>query len=142
MAQENKFFFTLSYNPETRRLASTQGEIRIGASHQANLPELREGNLSEFYEKQAKDNISKIGFVENGDDISINGGNNSAVSSGENDTNGILEQNSEECNDGSIDNRFQSLAMIDAGFFWTLIHLNRLYEFSLSRRIYPSLTSE
>ena len=73
--------------------------------------------MSEFYEKQAKDNISKIGFVENGDDISINGGNNSAVSSGENDTNGILEQNSEECNDGSIDNRFQSLAMIDAGFF-------------------------
>ena len=39
--QENTFFFTLSYNPETRRLASTQGEIRVGASHQANLPELR-----------------------------------------------------------------------------------------------------
>ena len=31
---ENTFFFTLSYNPETRRLASTQGEIRVGASHQ------------------------------------------------------------------------------------------------------------
>lgn len=37
--KENTFFFTLSYNPETRRLASTQGEIRVGASHQANLPE-------------------------------------------------------------------------------------------------------
>lgn len=32
------FFYTLSYNPETRRLASTQGEIRVGASHQAKLP--------------------------------------------------------------------------------------------------------
>ena len=27
-----------SYNPETRRLASTQGEIRVGTSHQAKLP--------------------------------------------------------------------------------------------------------
>ena len=34
---ENSFFFTLSYNPETRRLASTQGEIRVGASHQVRL---------------------------------------------------------------------------------------------------------
>ena len=33
-ANENTFFYTLSYNPETRRLASTQGEIRVGASHQ------------------------------------------------------------------------------------------------------------
>lgn len=32
------FFYTLSYNPETRRLASTQGEIRVGTSHQAKLP--------------------------------------------------------------------------------------------------------
>ena len=39
--KDDTFFFTLSYNPETRRLASTQGEIRVGASHQANLPEYR-----------------------------------------------------------------------------------------------------
>ena len=31
---ENTFFFKLSYNPETRRLASTHGEIQVGASHQ------------------------------------------------------------------------------------------------------------
>lgn len=31
---ENTFFYTLSYNPETRRMASVQGEIRVGASHQ------------------------------------------------------------------------------------------------------------
>jgi arginine-glutamic acid dipeptide repeat-containing protein len=31
---KDTFFYTLSYNPETRRLASTQGEIRVGASHQ------------------------------------------------------------------------------------------------------------
>eukprot|EP00092_Neocalanus_flemingeri_P030813 GFUD01033467.1.p1 GENE.GFUD01033467.1~~GFUD01033467.1.p1 ORF type:complete len:950 (-),score=265.55 GFUD01033467.1:432-3281(-) len=35
---EDAFFYTLSYNPETRRLASTQGEIRVGTSHQARLP--------------------------------------------------------------------------------------------------------
>ena len=35
----DSFFFILSYNPETRRLASTQGEIRVGASHQALCPE-------------------------------------------------------------------------------------------------------
>ena len=40
---EDTFFYTLSYNPETRRLASTQGEIRVGASHQAKLPPF-EGN--------------------------------------------------------------------------------------------------
>ena len=27
---DDAFFYTLSYNPETRRLASTQGEIRVG----------------------------------------------------------------------------------------------------------------
>ncbi len=36
--EEDTFFYTLSYNSETRRLASTQGEIRVGASHQALLP--------------------------------------------------------------------------------------------------------
>ena len=36
--EDNTFFYTLSYNSETRRLASTQGEIRVGASHQAKLP--------------------------------------------------------------------------------------------------------
>nr|UEK51430.1 RERE-like protein [Parasacculina yatsui] len=35
------FFYVLTYNPETRRLASTQGEIRVGPSHQARLPEYR-----------------------------------------------------------------------------------------------------
>ncbi|RXG60498.1 Arginine-glutamic acid dipeptide repeats protein [Armadillidium vulgare] len=38
---ENSFFYILGYNPETRRLASTQGEIRIGPSHQAKLPEFK-----------------------------------------------------------------------------------------------------
>ena len=32
------FFCTLTYNPESRRMANTQGEIRVGASHQAKLP--------------------------------------------------------------------------------------------------------
>ncbi len=37
------FFCTLTYNPEARRLANTQGEIRVGASHQAKLPVCRSG---------------------------------------------------------------------------------------------------
>ncbi|XP_072047897.1 LOW QUALITY PROTEIN: uncharacterized protein [Amphiura filiformis] len=40
-AWPDTFFYILGYNPETRRLASTQGEIRVGPSHQAVLPELR-----------------------------------------------------------------------------------------------------
>ncbi|CAF0740531.1 unnamed protein product, partial [Didymodactylos carnosus] len=32
------FFYILTYNPEARRLANTQGEIRVGPSHQAKLP--------------------------------------------------------------------------------------------------------
>ena len=36
-ANDNTFFFRLSYNPETRRLASTHGEIQVGASHQVRL---------------------------------------------------------------------------------------------------------
>ncbi|RNA13823.1 arginine-glutamic acid dipeptide repeats -like isoform X1, partial [Brachionus plicatilis] len=32
------FFCILTYNPEARRLANTQGEIRVGPSHQAKLP--------------------------------------------------------------------------------------------------------
>ncbi|XP_022096937.1 arginine-glutamic acid dipeptide repeats protein-like [Acanthaster planci] len=40
-ARPDTFFYILGYNPETRRLASTQGEIRVGPSHQAVLPELR-----------------------------------------------------------------------------------------------------
>ena len=35
---DDSFFYLLSYNPETRRLASTQGEIRVGSSHQARVP--------------------------------------------------------------------------------------------------------
>ncbi len=33
------FFSILTYNPDARRLANTQGEIRVGASHQAIMPE-------------------------------------------------------------------------------------------------------
>uniref|UniRef100_A0A8C5NG35 Arginine-glutamic acid dipeptide repeats protein n=1 Tax=Gouania willdenowi TaxID=441366 RepID=A0A8C5NG35_GOUWI len=40
-ARIDSFFYILGYNPETRRLNSTQGEIRVGPSHQAKLPELR-----------------------------------------------------------------------------------------------------
>jgi arginine-glutamic acid dipeptide repeat-containing protein len=32
------FFCILTYNPDARRLANTQGEIRVGGSHQAKLP--------------------------------------------------------------------------------------------------------
>lgn len=42
---DNTFFFTLSYNPETRRLASTQGEIRVGASHQVSVKKLQNKSL-------------------------------------------------------------------------------------------------
>lgn len=45
--EDDTFFYTLSYNPETRRLASTQGEIRVGASHQANLPDYQ-GNTGDL----------------------------------------------------------------------------------------------
>ncbi|UYV68747.1 RERE [Cordylochernes scorpioides] len=38
---QDTFFYILGYNPETRRLASTQGEIRVGPSHQARLPDFR-----------------------------------------------------------------------------------------------------
>uniref|UniRef100_A0A671PL10 Arginine-glutamic acid dipeptide repeats protein n=1 Tax=Sinocyclocheilus anshuiensis TaxID=1608454 RepID=A0A671PL10_9TELE len=40
-ARIDSFFYILGYNPETRRLNSTQGEIRVGPSHQARLPELQ-----------------------------------------------------------------------------------------------------
>ncbi|KAK1122515.1 arginine-glutamic acid dipeptide repeats protein-like isoform X1 [Acipenser oxyrinchus oxyrinchus] len=33
-ARMDTFFYILGYNPETRRLNSTQGEIRVGPSHQ------------------------------------------------------------------------------------------------------------
>ncbi|XP_043919042.1 arginine-glutamic acid dipeptide repeats protein isoform X3 [Protopterus annectens] len=39
--QDDTFFYVLGYNPETRRLNSTQGEIRVGPSHQAKLPEFQ-----------------------------------------------------------------------------------------------------
>ncbi|XP_067873120.1 arginine-glutamic acid dipeptide repeats protein isoform X1 [Heterodontus francisci] len=42
----DQFFYILGYNPETRRLNSTQGEIRVGPSHQAKLPELKPLPLS------------------------------------------------------------------------------------------------
>ncbi|XP_017650908.1 arginine-glutamic acid dipeptide repeats protein isoform X3 [Nannospalax galili] len=40
-ARADSFFYILGYNPETRRLNSTQGEIRVGPSHQAKLPDLQ-----------------------------------------------------------------------------------------------------
>ncbi|XP_074624808.1 uncharacterized protein LOC141883279 isoform X1 [Acropora palmata] len=36
--KDDAFFYVLGYNPETRRLANTKGEIRVGGSHQATLP--------------------------------------------------------------------------------------------------------
>ncbi|XP_062581142.1 arginine-glutamic acid dipeptide repeats protein-like isoform X2 [Saccostrea cucullata] len=39
--REDTFFYVLEYNPKTKRLATTQGEIRVGPSHQARLPEFR-----------------------------------------------------------------------------------------------------
>ncbi|EDV24312.1 uncharacterized protein TRIADDRAFT_57654 [Trichoplax adhaerens] len=41
VSKPDTFFYIYGYNPETRRLANTQGEIRIGPSHQVALPELR-----------------------------------------------------------------------------------------------------
>ncbi|KAK6736253.1 hypothetical protein RB195_019121 [Necator americanus] len=38
LSKENTFFSCLSYNQESSRLASVQGEIRVGASYQAKLP--------------------------------------------------------------------------------------------------------
>ncbi|WKX92930.1 hypothetical protein Q1695_010729 [Nippostrongylus brasiliensis] len=38
LRKENRFFTCLSYNQESSRLASVQGEIRVGASYQAKLP--------------------------------------------------------------------------------------------------------
>ncbi|KAH9513438.1 hypothetical protein Btru_033036 [Bulinus truncatus] len=35
------FFYILAYRPDNRRLATTQGEIRVGPSHQARLPECK-----------------------------------------------------------------------------------------------------
>lgn len=39
--RDDTFFYVLEYNPKTKRLATTQGEIRVGPSHQARLPEFR-----------------------------------------------------------------------------------------------------
>ncbi|KJH42762.1 GATA zinc finger [Dictyocaulus viviparus] len=38
LSSENTFFSCLSFNQESSRLASVQGEIRVGASYQAKLP--------------------------------------------------------------------------------------------------------
>ncbi|CAG0880069.1 unnamed protein product [Cyprideis torosa] len=43
-AEADCFFFTLGYNPETRRLASTQGEIRVGPSHQCSTEQRETGS--------------------------------------------------------------------------------------------------
>lgn len=38
--EPDQWFYILKYNPDSRRLASTHGEIRIGSLHQAIIPEL------------------------------------------------------------------------------------------------------
>ncbi|KAJ8319780.1 hypothetical protein KUTeg_001367 [Tegillarca granosa] len=51
---DDSYFYILEYNPKTKRLATTQGEIRVGSSHQAKLPELRKDvRPSEMPEKMA-----------------------------------------------------------------------------------------
>lgn len=32
--EKDNYFYVLEYNPKTKRLATTQGEIRVGSSHQ------------------------------------------------------------------------------------------------------------
>lgn len=65
-AEPDTFFFILGYNPETRRLASTQGEIRVGPSHQAALPPLQvkpepsKEDITEFEELVWKPNTNDI----------------------------------------------------------------------------------
>uniref|UniRef100_T2M433 Arginine-glutamic acid dipeptide repeats protein n=3 Tax=Hydra vulgaris TaxID=6087 RepID=T2M433_HYDVU len=39
ISSEDNWFYILRYNPESRRMANAKGEIRIGASHQASLPQ-------------------------------------------------------------------------------------------------------
>eukprot|EP00794_Sanderia_malayensis_P015048 gene15048-16601_t len=36
--EEDNWFYILRYNPESRRLANTKGEIRVGSNHQVKLP--------------------------------------------------------------------------------------------------------
>jgi len=36
--QDDNWFYILRYNPESRRLANTKGEIRVGSNHQVKLP--------------------------------------------------------------------------------------------------------
>ncbi|XP_021950630.1 arginine-glutamic acid dipeptide repeats protein isoform X2 [Folsomia candida] len=59
------FFYVLGYNPETRRLASTQGEIRLGPSHQARLPELQIG--TQVDPKEWEDLLWKPGVTNDAD---------------------------------------------------------------------------
>ena len=43
------FFYILGYNPETRRLASTQGEIRVGPSHQVSNHSIFGTIIDDYY---------------------------------------------------------------------------------------------
>ena len=63
MPEKDTFFYTLSYNPETRRLGSTEGEIRVGESHQAKLPELKTGKK----DKDKSEVAEKSNVPENND---------------------------------------------------------------------------
>jgi len=42
LTRDDSFFYVLGYNPENDRLASILGEIRVGPSHQAKLPEFKQ----------------------------------------------------------------------------------------------------
>lgn len=61
LPEKDTFFYTLSYNPETRRLGSTEGEIRVGESHQAKCPELRTGKK----DKEKGEGVDKTTLTDN-----------------------------------------------------------------------------
>lgn len=56
ISEEDNWFYILRYNPESRRMANAKGEIRIGVSHQACLPECiplskrKKSDLKELYD--------------------------------------------------------------------------------------------
>ncbi len=43
LPRQDTFFYILGYNPETKRLATTQGEIRVGPSHQVSVHYIHQG---------------------------------------------------------------------------------------------------
>ncbi|KRZ93510.1 Arginine-glutamic acid dipeptide repeats protein [Trichinella sp. T8] len=51
------FYYILGYNPETNRLATIQGEIRVGLTYQARLPEYKSDNDSCEEEEAARETL-------------------------------------------------------------------------------------